>query len=345
MFTADDVFISIKLSDIESNVSNEEIFKMYCKNFKQIDKDFKSEFYDDKKPSCRIYRKSSGKLSYHDFGTGDQLNCYEYVMKKEKCTFGESLKIIANDFNLLKIHNTNRVTQQLILGNERIINILPNIAVNKYTIKIVSRNWILTDYNYWVKPYDATFEWLITYDVLPCSFVYLCRGDRSVVYKSTKDNPIYAYKEYDWETNEFIGYKIYFPLHLNKKRKWLACSNVRRSVDGYHQLPEYGDLLIITKSRKDVISLASSGYNAISFQAETNNIPKGIIKSLKKRFKRIVLLYDNDNAGILAAEKISLEYQLESIIIPLIHNCKDYSELKHLKGFTKAEEILKQILE
>src|SRR5665647_2476748 len=54
-------------SNLLDVISTYQIFSAYCKNFKQISKAFKSEFRDEKSPSCMI-EYIGGDLLYTDFG-------------------------------------------------------------------------------------------------------------------------------------------------------------------------------------------------------------------------------------------------------------------------------------
>jgi len=47
----------------------------------------------------------------------------------------------------------------------------------------------------------------------------------------------------------------------------------------YHT--KHGDILFITGGEKDVLSLAAHGFNAISMNSETANIPKNLLRALK----------------------------------------------------------------
>ncbi len=58
---------SIKKETILNAISQEEIFKRYCPNFKKINVKFSSEVRDDPKPSC-VIAPYNGVLWYKDFG-------------------------------------------------------------------------------------------------------------------------------------------------------------------------------------------------------------------------------------------------------------------------------------
>lgn len=335
MFTTDNIYLDISLKDIESKISDIDIFKKYCTGFQEINKDFKSEFYTDNNPSCRIYQKNNNRLAYKDFGgSGEHLNPYEYVMKKHTCTFKEALKIIANDFNLLKV---GPVTKPSFILGEFNIEVK---KVEKSTISIVSRNWNLTDYKYWYNNYNITFDWLDSYEVIPCEYVYLHKGEKTIVFQNTKENPIYAYR---FTIDGKYVYKVYFPLHPDKKRKWLF-SGTSDCIEGFDQLPYHDDLLIITKSLKDVICCRLCGYSAISLQGESNKLSKELVEKLKKRFKKFVIFYDNDNQGIISANKITENYGFKSIIIDPNDKSKDLSDYIKNNGLNQAKTMLNKLL-
>ena len=145
---------------------------------------------------------------------------------------------------------------------------------------------------------------------------------------------MYVFKVYD-------AIKIYRPL-ADKKEKWYG-STKRIHIFGYKQLPENSDLLIITKSLKDVMCLYSMGYNAISPASEGTLIPSEIITALKKRFKKIIILYDNDEPGKLYTERMNKKYGLDYIFIPEESGEKDISDYISHYNTDKTKELLNRL--
>lgn len=335
MFNADKINPDIDIKELFSKVSEYDIFKKYCTNFEEIDKSFLSEFYNDTNPGCRIYQNKNNKLYYKDFGNGDHLGCINYVMKKYYCNFKEALNIISNDFGLLTFNLKEK--PEFILS-ETITNL--NKPKFKPFITINSRNWNITDYNYWSK-YNITFDLLEKYDVIPCKNIYLHKLNKTIVFNNTDSNPIYAYR---FTHEGKYSYKIYFPLNVNKKHKWLFSGGYSENIEGFDQLPLFGDLLIITKSLKDIICCKLCGYDAISLQGEANKLSIDLMNKLKKRFNNFILFYDNDEQGIKSAHKITSNYDFKSIIIPLEYDCKDLSELIAKNGLNEANVILNKLI-
>lgn len=341
MFTVPTKNINL-LDVIKDNISEWTIFKRYCPHLKEINEPFLSEFYDDTTPGCRVYQNSSNSLRYKDFGESDHhFNCYEYVMYKYSVTFLEALKIICNDFNINIDDNIPLTERKSIIGRES--DIKETIINNKVKsfITIVERGWNLTDYNYWFKRFNISFEWLESYDVIPISHCYLHKGDRVVTFYSTKENPMYAYR---FTYDGMYSYKIYFPLHSDKKRKWLFSGGCKDNIEGYDNLPLFDDLLIIQKSLKDVIASRLCGYSAISLQGEANRLEQELVNKIKKRFTNTIVFYDNDEQGLKSAASITLKYGFKSIVIPEKYKCKDLSEMINLIGLNESKTVLKRML-
>ena len=94
---------------------------------------------------------------------------------------------------------------------------------------------------------------------------------------------------------------------------------------------------------KDVMCLYEMGIPAISPSSESTFIPDKVLEQLKKRFKRIIILFDRDEAGVKYLRKMSLKTGLEGLLIHKKFKAKDVSDaikandLKLLKiGFMKT---------
>ena len=111
------------------------------------------------------------------------------------------------------------------------------------------------------------------------------------------------------------------------------------------QLPEKANLLVITKSMKDCMTLYSLGIAAIAPNSEHLFISKEKLEELQTRFKRIIVLYDNDLAGINGMSKIRKLYpNLIYSWIPRSLGCKDISDLYKTMGPNKTKHLIKKYL-
>jgi hypothetical protein len=329
MFNFDSASLQITKDEILKYITELQILERYCSNYKSIDSSFKSEFYNDRNASCRIVISASGIPYYKDFGNGDYFLAFDYVSRKYGSNYHETCNIIANDFGL---KNSNfKVTPQLLLINDAL-----KLVKIKSNIQVVVRPFNMLDYHYW-NQYHISLATLQLFNVKACKNVYLVKGDKHYVFNHKNDNPLYSYKFFKNNT-EYL--KIYNPYSITKEGKWL--SNVGSDcLQGYDQLPETGDILFITKSLKDVMVFYEMKYSAVGLQAETNKLSKKSWDELSKRFKRIILLLDNDHQGRTSTGDFILEYDVEFIFIDREKDISDYSKNY---GLEKAKKLIKKKL-
>lgn len=108
-------------------------------------------------------------------------------------------------------------------------------------------------------------------------------------------------------------------------------------IQGYNQLPNKGELLIITASLKDALCLTAIGINAIAPQSENTTLSSSVIEELKTRFNKVFIMFDTDNAGIKNALKFSKLYNIPYLMLPndnVGKDVADYKEKLTLQEFT-----------
>ncbi|MDO7847671.1 hypothetical protein Q5H92_14980 [Hymenobacter sp. M29] len=141
-------------------------------------------------------------------------------------------------------------------------------------------------------------------------------------------------------------YKLYQP--YSKDLKFLN-SLAEYMVEGWLQLtPGLGDLCVITKSTKDVLVLRSYGYEAVAARSETTPILPRQLQLLEEKYKRLVVMYDNDitkevNVGQVQASK----YHYPSIKVPdelAWKKMKDISDVRKEMGEDYTRQLLKTLL-
>ncbi len=308
-----------------------QIFEFYISGYEREDKPFCSEIRKDKKPSCSIITRPGGDALYTDFGTSEYFDCFKYIQAKFGVTFYETLNIINNDFKL-GLNGKNPVkASPLLIGHYE--KAKTERHRRNTTIQIKTRNWNAgVDKIYWSQ-YQISCEILNEYNVIPISHLWL----NGTLIKVPNNKPSYAY---------YLGkgkYKILSP-YSDDGHKWV--SNVDKSYfQGYDQLPWVGETLIITKSLKDVMVLASFGIPAIAPQNENTEITVEFMGGLRKRFKNIVIFYDNDEAGITGSNKLVNEHSLPSIKVPLDSGEKDISDYSKAYGKENTSLLLDGLLQ
>lgn len=327
MFDLNDAYEEISLDDILNRVSEQELWRYYCRNFEELGKSFLSELYDDSRPSCRIFISPENKMLYKDFGTGDCYSWLQYIKAKYRCTTKEALNIVGNDFNITK--RKVDVEPRLILGD----NILNKVKKqSKATIEIVPQPWTIQDYEYW-NQYKIPLTLLEEYEVFSAKYAYLHKGDKTTIFKYHKDNPIYGYR---FTIFGNYNYKIYFPLNTQKGYRFLYDGS-SGNIEGFDQLPLSGDYLILTKSLKDCICYRLLGLPAISLQGEANKLSQELVDKLLRRFNKIVINYDNDEQGKISTNKLVKQYGFDYFYID---DAKDLSDFIKINGLDKAKTMI-----
>ena len=307
----------ITLDYILSKVTEYDIYARYIGQFK-VGFIYNSPFRKDKNPSFGIFQsKKTGKLLFKDHGNG-------------KC--GDVIKFVELYTGLTNYNDVlNRIVSDMSITNNTKLKSIKKYESNETIIGVVRQDWTDIDINYWLQ-FGITLDTLNKFNVSSIKY-YLCNGIVKGIYK--ENNPMYAYKVYD-------HFKIYRP-YADKYTKWR--NNLSETdIQGFQQLPSKGDLLIITKSLKDVMCLYEMGYYAISPSSESTFIPDKALNLLKKRFKRILLCFDRDKAGCKNMRKISLKTGLNGFLIHKKFKAKDISDAVKINGFENVKNWLKTVL-
>lgn len=307
----------ITLDYILSKVTEYDIYARYIGQFK-IGFIYNSPFREDKNPSFGIFRsRKSGKLLFKDHGNGE---CGDVIK------FVELYTGLTNYNDIL-----NRIVTDMSITNNTKLKSTKQYESKDTVIGVVRQDWTDVDKQYWSQ-FGITKETLTKFNVFSIKY-YLCDGIVKGIYKN--ENPMYAYKVYD-------HFKIYRPL-ADKYTKWRN-NLAPYDIQGYEQLPKKGDLLIITKSLKDVMCLYEMGYTAISPSSESTFLTPDVIDALKRRFKRILICFDRDIPGVKNMRKISLKTGLNGFLVHKKWKAKDISDAVKLNGFEIIKNWLKETL-
>jgi len=311
-------------------VSDENIFRYYIKDL-QIGKIMHSPLREDKNPSFGVYvAKPQNELFYKDFalGAGD---CIKFVSELLHLSYYEALSQIALDFGLENKYTLSKGLNKSPVKGVYNKSISKDYSLKSKVINVTAREWKQRDINFW-KQFGISLKILEAYNVFPIKWLFI----NDEVYNV--DRLAYAFME---NKDDIITYKIYQPY---SKYKWI--SNQDKSIhQGYKQLPDSGEMLIITKSRKDVMSLcAVMEIPAIGIQSESIIIKESVLQEYKDRFKKIYVLFDNDSAGITLAFRYKSLFNIPILVIPSKYGCKDFSDLVKKYGVEESKEIFKELI-
>ena len=291
---------------------------------------FRSPLRRDKQPTCSFYRNKSGTLIFKDFATGQHLNVFDVVQSIFKCDYFESLRIIANDFGIVR--------DSALRKNPGKINLNPIKIKDKEISKIQIEVQEFTDSELkWWGKYGISKDILRRFDVYSCKHVFL---NDQLFAKSQQHCPIFGY--YGKKYHGLELWRCYFP----KRTSFRFITNwPSKKIQGYDQLPKKGKLLVITKSMKDSMCLYSCGITACAPNSENLFIPDKVLEDLKNRFKNIVVLYDNDRPGLYNMAKIRKEHpELTYVFIPKKYGSKDISDFYRDHGRKETLNLIKTFI-
>ena len=311
---------SITKEFILSKLTEESIFCYYL-GIPQVSKKLiRSKLRKDKNPTCGFYRNNKGELYLHDFATGEFFNCFSLVMGMYNCSYYQALRIIANDFNLKTINNLQKTPGKI----QQNVKTFVDEGMSK--IQIEQKNFTKAELDWW-GDYGITLSTLKKFKVYSCKSVFLNDNLFSIV----KDpNKVFGYYGGKMDGKEL--WRIYFPYNKEKGIRFLTNWPAKK-IQGFEMLPEKGNILVITKSMKDVMCLYEFGIPAIAPNSENLFISNNVLEQLQQRFKHIVVIYDTDLAGLNNMRKIKKEHpELLYTWIPRQYKCKDISDLYKYKG-------------
>ena len=313
---------------ILSKINQESIMQYYTGNDVTSKKLVTSCLRSDNHVTCGYYKSKSGVLYMHDFATGEHLDCWNLVMKMFNVNYYQALEIIAKDFCLVE---SNIVKTKPV--------IVPEIKETESAIiQVQIKNFTQKELDWW-QQFRINKKILKKYHIYSLQYVFL---NGELRFTSSEKCPIYGYY-FGKDKNSKELWKIYFP--FNKEKGIRFINNLPKKVlQGYHQLPKTGDLLVITKSMKDLASMYSFGITAVSTPSESTFISDKQLEEFKSRFKHIVVLYDSDRPGKHNLWIIRKKYpELNYFVLP--NNLeKDFTDTLKVIGVDKMKELIKQFM-
>ena len=281
-----------------------------------------SVFKTEKTPSMFVYfKQENNEYKFKDFSTGKQGNKVNLVSELFNLSYGQAVNKICTDYErYLRDNDYTSVNEYKIQNKYRVVD-------------FEIRHWTNVDAKYWGK-FKITSGILEKYNVTGLSYFTMAKEgdpDSTIVFKG---NYIYGYFREDGSL-----YKIYLPKNPDKK-----FIKVQNYIQGMDQLTYDKDFLIITSSLKDLMCFTKLGYkNAESVAPDSENtmIAEQYIKSLKKKYKDICIVFDNDEAGIKAAQKYQERYGISYVVLDM---SKDLSDSVRDFGVQKVKENLHELL-
>lgn len=308
-----------------------------------------SPLRNDLHPTCGFRYDNRGKLKFKDFAGyfwGDCFDAAAYILSNiDKY---KNLDVNSKEGFITVLRHITFTFKDIFYGTEKdplisdnIKEALTKIKKEKQIIELVIRGWNLSDENYW-KQFNVDLQTLNINFIYPIEQFYINRkiNPEPKYYYSEKD-PCYGYI-LGKDRQGIYNIKLYFPNRNKSTTRFITNCN---HLEGIYQLEKDDyDIIILTKSTKDRVSISASLKSMQSLYGELNinkigiiNIPHETYKLRDNEFKWlqsklsekgiIVSLMDNDRTGKIEANYLRKEYKILPLIIPKKYQAKDFSEL------------------
>lgn len=275
----------------------------------------------ERTPSMCIYlEKAERQYRFKDFSSGKAGDKVSLIMELFNIGYAHACDKLLTDYN--------KAVQNKSIKD---IKLSPKAKWKLDFVK--SREWNGLDSEYWLS-FRIGKSMLEKYNVKPVDYYTMIKEeDGNIAKLEIKGNHIYAYCDADGNP-----YKIYQP--LKKKHKF---HKLAPHIQGLDQLEYNQPYLVICSSLKDAMCLMGFGYNieVIAPDSENTIIKPYLIENLKTKYKSIITLFDNDDAGKKAIEKYRERYGINGTCLSL---SKDISDSIKEYGFEKTHSELKPLL-
>lgn len=298
-----------------SNLTQADIAAYYL-NIKSIPSLIHSPLRQDTKPSFALYCPKGTEVNYRDFSTGESGTIWTLLTKMWDCSVAEAAARVYNDLGD-KSYGT-----KVGVGSFETRHCKINTQID---LQCKVREWRDYDLEYWGS-YGISLKWLKCADVYPISHKIVIKDDKSYVFGA--DKYAYAYVEFKEGRTTL---KIYQPFNKNGF-KW-SNRHDRSVISLWTKVPKEGDKICICSSLKDALCLwANTGIPSLAIQGEGYGMSNTAINELKRRFNKIYICLDNDEAGLKDGVHLANKTGFINVVIPQFKGGKDISDLYKVLG-------------
>ena len=306
-----------------------------------------SPIRDDAHPTCGFKYDNKGRLKFKDFSGFFWGDCFDIVAFVMSAMYNKQYDV-NNKHDFIKILRHITFTfKDIFYGQEKDINLVNEINVSiaklkskKPNIELVVRPWNQYDKEYWNK-------FGISLQFLNINFIYAV--DQYYINRKVNPEPKYYYDSKDpcygymlgQDRSGIYNIKLYFPNRDKGITRFITNCN---HLEGIYNLNKTNyDIIVITKSTKDRLSIGNTILNINSLYGEVITKQIGVINIPHETYRLrqneydwirdklsnegiIVSLMDNDRTGKLEAIWLRNNFKIKPILIPERYNSKDFSE-------------------
>lgn len=306
-----------------------------------------SPIRDDNHPTCGFRYDNRGKLKFRDFAGFFWGDCFDVVALVMSNMYHKQYNVNdKNDFIKILRHIT-FTFRDIFYGQEKDINLINdinttivNIKHDKPIIELVVRQWNKQDEEYW-DSFGVPLQFLNINFIYPIDQYYINRKVNPIPkYYYDEDDPCYGYN-LGRDKNGIYNIKLYFPKRKKGTNRFITNCN---HLEGIYNLNKNNyDIIVITKSTKDRVSLGAaimrncslyggvtkSSIGVINIPHETYKLRQNEYDWLQSKLNNngtIISLMDNDLTGKIEAIWLRDNYNIQPVLIPKQYNVKDFAE-------------------
>ena len=254
----------------------------------------------ERTPSMCIYLTKDKVYKYKDFSSGRGGSAIDLVKELTELPYHKACQQVVEKYNDFVLHNNGGYDLQEFK------------QASKYKVSSTKpRQWNTSDQYFWTQ-FNIGTKLLTEHHVIPLESYCMIKDDKELCIKG---NYLYGYHKADGSL-----YKIYQPKTLDKK--FIKVSDY---VQGSEQIKNH-PFLIITSSLKDIMSLKSLklSIDIIAPDSENSLIKKELMNEYLKKYKKVVVLFDYDEAGIKAMERYQEVYPgIQTAVLPMSKDVSD----------------------
>lgn len=317
---------SVSIDDILSRVTEADILSFYL-GITEVPTIINSPLRQDRRPSFGLYSSDGKRIYYTDFSTKDRGGLFDLLGKMWNCQYKDVLIKINNDIP--------KFGRGASIKAYTPCNVRSTNSYNSSTdLQCKVREWRDYDIEYWLS-FGITLEWLKYAEVYPISHKIVIKEGKRYILGADK----YAYAYVEHKENK-VTLKIYQP--FNKEGYKWSNKHDRSVISLWTKVPEYGDKICICSSMKDALCLwSNTGIPAIAIQGEGYNMSNTAISELKRRYKEIYILLDNDEVGLKDGLSLSESTGFTNLVLPKFDDeGKDISDAFKILGKEKWLELI-----
>lgn len=289
-----------------------------------------SPMREDKNPSFGLYSPDGNRIFWTDFSTKDRGGLFDLLSNMWGVGYREVLERVYEDIPKFKAGSSIRCDA----GGVKVTS----NKCRASDLQCRVREWRRYDIKYW-ESYGISLEWLKRAEVYPISHKIITKGGQRYVFGADK----YAYAYVEHKEGK-VTLKIYQPFNKNGF-KWLSKHNTS-VISLWTKVPEYGERICICASLKDALCLwANTGIPSVATQGEGYNMSNTAVEELKRRFKKVYILFDNDEAGIADGRKLANDTGFINLVLPKTDKGKDVSDIYYYYGKEYLCNMISEIIQ